>query len=70
MAECDTKGRKRRDAIRAAWMQDPLVTTSVVVVCFLLSFSFFRQNFLSALRCFASGESSESLENRFNANGF
>lgn len=31
------KGRKRRDAIRAAWMQDPLVTTSMVAVCFLLS---------------------------------
>jgi len=31
------KGRRRRDAIRAAWMQDPLVATSVVMVCFLLS---------------------------------
>ena len=32
----NAKGRKRRDAIRAAWMQDPLVG-SAVVVCFLLS---------------------------------
>lgn len=30
------KGRQRRDAIRAAWMQDPLVGDAVVV-CFLLS---------------------------------
>ena len=33
----NSKGRKRRDAIRAAWMADPLVQSAVVVVCFLLS---------------------------------
>ena len=31
------KGRQRRDAIRAAWMQDALVASGVAVVCFLLS---------------------------------
>ena len=33
----NAKGRKRRDAIRAAWMQDASIATGDAVVCFLLS---------------------------------